>query len=36
MPFDCDLGEVMYAERLGNLFQELQSGHSPVFGLMYC
>lgn len=36
VPSNRDPGELVYVQRLERLFQELQSGHSLVFGLSYC
>lgn len=36
MPYSPNPGELVYAGRLDKMFQELQSGHPPVFWLAYC
>lgn len=36
MAYACDPGELVYAERLGKSYSELQSGHPTVFVLAYC
>lgn len=36
LPIACDLGELKYTERLGQLYLVNKTVYLPVFGLAYC